>query len=92
MPTGAGFVEEGNAGGSRSAIVLLDDNAVTLMVLHTILEQTNAEIIECEDEPCAVGWCERQKRIDLLVADVVLEGSNGPAVVRRIKPSQPLMR
>jgi len=32
------------------------------------------------------------KQIDLLVADVVLEGSNGPAVVRKVKPLQPLMR
>ena len=33
----------------------------------------------------------RQKRIDLLVADVVLQGRNGLAVVRRIRPSQALM-
>jgi CheY-like chemotaxis protein len=92
MPADSSPADEKNAGASRSTIVLLDDDATTLMVLHTILEQTDADIIECEDEPCAVSWCERQNRIDLLVADVVLQGSNGPAVVRRIRPSQPLMR
>lgn len=81
------------AGTTRSTIVLLDDDPATLLVLHTILEPTDAEVIECEDEPCAVRSCqERLRRVDLLVADVVLQGSNGPAVARKIRASQPLMR
>jgi len=73
--------------------LLLDDDSNTLLVLHSILERTEARVIECADEACAVRVCEElMKQIDLLVADVVLEASNGPAVARKVKPLQPLMR
>jgi two-component system cell cycle sensor histidine kinase/response regulator CckA len=74
-------------------ILLLDDDSNTLLVLHAILEPTRAKVIECETESCAVQHCEElRKNIDLLVADVILQDSNGPAVVRRVKPLQPCMR
>ncbi len=76
-----------------STILLLDDDSNTLLVLSSLLERTRARILECASEACAVRTCEELlKSIDLLVADVVLEGSNGPAVVRKVKPLQPLMR
>ncbi|HJT86768.1 MAG TPA: response regulator [Bryobacteraceae bacterium] len=74
-------------------ILLLDDDTNTLLVLHILLEKTAANIIECANEPCVLRTCEELlKSIDLLVADVVLDGSNGPAVVRKVRPLQPLMR
>ncbi|HLG94934.1 MAG TPA: response regulator [Bryobacteraceae bacterium] len=74
-------------------ILLLDDDANTLIALQSILERTQAQVIECANEPCAVRQCTaREKSIDLLVADVILQDSNGPAVVRKVKPHQPLMR
>jgi CheY-like chemotaxis protein len=74
-------------------ILLLDDDSNTLFVLQVILEGLGARVIECASEPCALQRCEElSKNIDLLVADVVLEDSNGPAVVRKVKPLQPLMR
>jgi len=73
-------------------IVLLDDDTNTLLVLHTILESKPAKIIECATENCVLRASEQlPKSIDLLVADVVLEESNGPAVARRVKPTQPRM-
>ncbi|HLJ48314.1 MAG TPA: response regulator [Bryobacteraceae bacterium] len=78
---------------STPTILLLDDDANTLLVLHAILEKTQAKVIECEDESCTLNWCQRlQSSIDLLVADVILKVTNGPAVVRQVKPLQPLMR
>lgn len=74
-------------------ILLLDDDATTLLVLHAVLERTDARVIECENEPCALRQCtEFSNGIDLLVADVLLEDSNGPAVVQKVRPMQPLMR
>jgi two-component system cell cycle sensor histidine kinase/response regulator CckA len=74
-------------------ILLLDDDSNTLLVLHAILEPTRARVIECETESCAVQHCEElRKSIDLLVADVILQDSNGPAVARKVKPMQPFMR
>lgn len=79
-----------NAG---QTILLLDDDSNTLLVLHTILERTEAQVIECACEPCAVRHCEqRTENIDLLVADVMLQDSSGPAVVRKVKELQPCMR
>lgn len=74
-------------------IVLLDDDTNTLFALHAILERTEAQVIECGNEPCAVRECtEPARNVDLLIADVVLQNSNGPAVVRKVKPAQPFMR
>jgi response regulator RpfG family c-di-GMP phosphodiesterase len=74
-------------------VLLLDDDANTLLVLHAVLERTEARVIECEDEACAFRWSgECPEGIDLLVADVVLKNSNGPAVARQLKPLQPEMR
>ncbi|MGA7236093.1 MAG: response regulator [Bryobacteraceae bacterium] len=79
--------------GKTRRILLLDDDSNTLFVLHSVLEQTKAQVIECEDEPCAVRQCNAlAKSIDLLVADVMLQDSSGPAVVRKVKPLQPSMR
>ena len=73
--------------------MLLDDDSNTLLALRAILDKTEARVIECADEPCAVRQCaDLASAIDLLVADVVLQDSNGPAVVRKVKPLQPLMR
>ncbi|HVW07107.1 MAG TPA: response regulator [Bryobacteraceae bacterium] len=81
------------AQGKDRTILLLDDDTNTLLVLHTILERTAARILECANEPCAVQHCEAFSRsIDLLVADVVLQDSNGPAVARKVKQLQPDMR
>lgn len=74
-------------------VLLLDDDVNTLLVLHSVLESIQALVVECEDESCALRWCHNlPRRIDLLVADVMLNGSNGPAVARQIKPLQPAMR
>jgi two-component system cell cycle sensor histidine kinase/response regulator CckA len=74
-------------------ILLLDDDTNTLVTLHCLLERTRAQVVECEDEPCALRHCQEvTATIDLLVADVILQHSNGPAVVRKVKPLQPLMR
>ena len=74
-------------------VLLLDDDANTLLVLHSILERTDAKILECEDEKCAFETCSQLPAgIDVLVADVVLQYSDGPSVVRKVRPLQPLMR
>ena len=78
---------------SSPNVLLLDDDTNTLLVLHAMLDSTPARIIECEHEECAVRYCrELDARINLLVADVVLEGSNGPEVMRKVRPLQPRMR
>jgi response regulator RpfG family c-di-GMP phosphodiesterase len=91
-------VEEEAAAGDddlahAKTVLLLDDDPNTLLVLEAVLERTDARVIGCEDEPCAVQWCnDLLHGIDLVVADVILKQTNGPNVVRKIRPMQPLMR
>lgn len=74
-------------------VLLFDDDDLTLLTLHAILERVTPNVIECDQERCVVESCERPETvIDLAIADVVLPVSNGPAVVRKIIPLQPRMR
>jgi two-component system, cell cycle sensor histidine kinase and response regulator CckA len=74
-------------------VLLLDDDANTLFALHSILERTEANVLQCEDEECALNTCRQLPAgIDVLVADVILQYSDGPAVVRKVRTLQPLMR
>lgn len=85
--------ELSSSGTTVPTVLLFDDDSITLLALHSILEKTNATVIECEDERCVVKSCEAESTvIDLLVSDVILPRSNGPEVVRKVKPLQPQMR
>ena len=78
---------------STQTVLLLDDDANTLFALRAILERTNVRVVESGDAQGAIGVCtNRSENIDLLVADVVLQSSNGPAVGRKLKTLQPDMR
>jgi two-component system, cell cycle sensor histidine kinase and response regulator CckA len=75
----------------RTALIL-DDDEKALLVLRAILESKDLRIFESGDEKSAVEHCERWPgAIDVLVADVLLRYSDGPAVVRRVKYLQPQM-
>ena len=74
-------------------MLLLDDDPSTLLVLRAVLESKGVEVLESLDAKAAVKHCqERPGGIDVLVADVILGDTNGPAVVRRVKYLQPEMR
>lgn len=74
-------------------VLLLDDDPNTLLVLRAVLEGKGAEVLESLNEATAVRHCqERSGGIDVLVADVMLQDTDGPAVVRRVKYLQPQMR
>src|SRR3954471_267559 len=74
-------------------VLLLDDDPSTLLVLGAILESSGAEVLESLDPNSAVRHCqERPGAVDVLVADVMLGDTIGPAVVRRVKYLQPEMR
>lgn len=74
-------------------VLLLDDDSITLLALHAILERTKAKVIECEDERSVIKSCQEESTtVDVFVSDVILPYGNGPDVVRKVKPLQPGMR
>jgi two-component system cell cycle sensor histidine kinase/response regulator CckA len=78
---------------STQTVLLLDDDANTLFTLRAILERADVRVAESGDEKGAISICRNtSENIDLLVADVILQGSNGPAVGRKAKVLQPDMR
>ncbi|HXS94227.1 MAG TPA: response regulator [Candidatus Limnocylindrales bacterium] len=74
-------------------VLVLDDDPNTLLVLNSLLDSLNVQVIACEDESCALRCAQELLRpLDIMVADVVLNGTNGPAVARQVIPLQPAMR
>ena len=41
----------------KPTVLLLDDDGNTLVALHAILDRTEADVIECEDEECVARCC-----------------------------------
>lgn len=78
---------------AEPTVLILDDDPTMLLVLQAVLERRNVKVLDSADEKSAIGHCEELPgAIDLLVADVILRHSDGPAVVRRVKYLQPQMR
>jgi CheY-like chemotaxis protein len=77
---------------NRPTVLLLDDDPRTLLVLGSLLDGAGANVIETVNAQTAVRHCEELPgAIDLMVADVILQEGDGPAVVRRVKYLQPQM-
>ena len=77
---------------ARPTVLLLDDDPGTLLALGSLLDTAGANVIETANAQTAIRHCEElPAAIDLMVADVVLKESDGPAVVRRVKYLQPQM-
>lgn len=74
-------------------VLLIDDDANTLLVLTAVLDARGLRILDAEGDKGALQWCRTINReIDVFVVDVILRGSNGPDLVRLLKRVQPAAR
>ena len=74
-------------------VLLIDDDANTLIALGAILERHRIRVHDTEEESGAIQWCHStEESIDVFVADVILQNTNGPHVVRKLKVLQPSAR
>lgn len=78
--------------GAVPTVLLIDDDASTLMVMTAILEGRGLRIFGAEDEKTALQRCRTIGAIDVLVVDVVLQGITGPELVRKLQREQPAAR
>ena len=71
-------------------VLILDDDERALLVLRAILETKDLRVLESSEEKTSVEHCELLPGgIEVLIVDVVLHYSDGPAVVQRVKYLQP---
>ncbi len=73
-------------------VLLIDDDANTLIALTAILDGRGLRILDAVDDQGATQWCHTAGEIDVLVADVVLQNTNGPDLVRALRRIQPRAR
>jgi PAS domain S-box-containing protein len=89
----------GNAGGAGPAplppagrggtILLVEDEEAVRRFMLRILESEGYHVLEAKDGAAALLLGEKCRRIDLLLADMVLPHMNGPALADRLKPIHP---
>ncbi len=79
--------------GASPSILVVDDDADVLAVLHDVLELSGARVVTATDGETALAAFARDD-FDLLVTDLALPGLNGlqlAARCRRLKPSLPVI-
>lgn len=68
----------------QQRVLLVDDDPLLLEVLTTVLDLEEFEVLAASDGDTALGLATRE-RIDLVVCDVRMPGTDGLEVCRRLK-------
>jgi len=66
-------------------ILIVDDQINTLKVVGAILQDENYEVVKAENGPKALQLLERDKGIDVVLADLKLPGMDGLELFRKIR-------
>jgi CheY-like chemotaxis protein len=78
--------------GSETVLLVEDEQAVRFLS-RTLLERAGYRVLDASDPRQAAEVFHRQAdRIDLLVTDVIMPGSNGPALFARLSAEQPSLK
>jgi two-component system cell cycle sensor histidine kinase/response regulator CckA len=80
------------AGGTETVLVVEDDDAVRAL-MSTMLERKGYRVLEAATPLAAEALFDQHHgAIDLLVADVIMPGSSGPALFERLSATRPDLR
>ena len=74
----------GHAAASRPAILIADDNGISLRVLSSILGRAEFECVAVNSGPAALEALAR-RRFDLVLLDLLMPGMDGGITTRRIR-------
>ncbi|PWT99980.1 MAG: hypothetical protein C5B51_26005 [Terriglobia bacterium] len=75
---------------SRAVILVVDDEAVVLSTVCSILEYSGFEVLQADSPEAAFSIAGNERRvIDLLLCDVVMPGMNGPELADRFRLLHP---
>ena len=79
--------------GTLETIILVEDHSALLKVVKQILEDANFTVIPATNAKQAIRLeAEFPGTIDLLLRDVRMTGTSGPALAKRLKERRPQMR
>ena len=80
-------------GGTLETILLVEGHSVLLKLVKQILEDANFTVIPATNAKQAIRLeAEFPGTIDLLLSDVRMTGTSGPALAKRLKERRPQMR
>jgi len=87
-----GVVEAAVQRGSETVLLVEDDETV-LALCSTVLQTHGYTVLEAEDADAAIEICRGyREQIDLVVSDVVMPGTNGPALAVELRDVRPGLR
>jgi CheY-like chemotaxis protein len=92
-PGASAPVEERDSRPGSETILLVEDEDVVRDLTRRVLERQGYTVLACADGPAAVALAEAENRkIDLLLTDVVMPGMRGYEVARLVSESRPDIR
>jgi DNA-binding NtrC family response regulator len=73
-------------------ILLVEDNADVRDMVGQMLRTRGYNVIPAKDQEQAISiCCQRERRIDLMITDVVMPELSGPELASRVRPVRPTM-
>jgi PAS domain S-box-containing protein len=85
------YVSHATTGGSETILFVEDDDMVRNMVT-AILAEFGYQVIEAENGTEAMKASQGEKKINLMITDVVMPGISGPDLVKKITVQHPDMK
>jgi CheY-like chemotaxis protein len=73
-------------------VLLVDDEPMVRAVVAELLELDGHMVAQAESGQAALAFLARDRRVDLVLADVAMPRMNGWALAREIKARYPTMR
>ena len=77
---------------SGGTVLLVEDEPLLRQVVCRALRSFGHRVVEARDAMEAIGICEQERSIDLLVTDVVMPKISGPELATRLKSLQPRLK
>jgi PAS domain S-box-containing protein len=89
----AGVVAEAAAPRGSESILLVEDEPGVAKLLHQMLQRHGYQLLVADGPARAMELAEDlDRRIDLIVSDVVMPGGTGPELVTRLREQRPNLR